>query len=75
MSIATSVEASSAFFIGIERTKSGVFATPVSAPSVSINGASDFAPASFKTSDSLGPDHSAFPTPPRIHWMPGTRGR
>ena len=31
-------------------------------------------PAAFSTSDTRGPDHSAFPTAPRDHWIPGTFG-
>ena len=63
-----------ALFIGSERTKSGVEASPTSAPSVSMNAAELFTPAIFSTSLTRGPRHSALPIAPRIHCMPGTLG-
>jgi hypothetical protein len=54
--------------------KSGVFATPTSAPSISMNAAESDAPANFSTSETRGPVHSALPIAPRPHWMPGTLG-
>ncbi len=71
---ASSVAGCMALRMGRERTKSGVAATPASAPSYSRKGAPSAAPAIFSTSETRGPRHSAFPTAPRPHWIPGTLG-
>ena len=64
-----------AFFMGMERMKSGVD-SHAGVRAIEFDEAlrCGSAPASFSTSLSRGPRHSALPIAPRPHWMPGTFG-
>src|SRR5579885_789516 len=69
---ASRVDASIALRIGIARMKSGVAATPESAPSISRKAAAESTPAKASTSDTRGPveiaDRAAAPLNSRNLW-------